>query len=504
MIRRLSLADSRARHRGGSARGEGSGRELFAPGRPLRDMVVLIDADLLVEWTPPVDRTVVRVDPRVLLSRLLTDPLVRLYRYSDEGPPATVEPKREAWDTTVYEGWAVVTDRDPDHQLWQVTSASKDGFTISAVTGNATDVAAADRRSDAYRELGEDIASERRRADTLAAMVAEQAVNADLYVTDRPYLHDRGRAFARGVTICHSEEALPLLSLYLRRQGRFLVDQRFVFNRGLFYWVGTRELLPEAWRWFTACVQHSTVSGDDALMLLGTSLLQRVDRALETRDEIHAALNQTQNNDVREDALANLDVVLILLMAAVDITARVAHKVFGLPSGDEYRAAWQNRRPGGWFDAIQASAPALTAVVADGTPGADTLTILRLLRNSVHGAALQGLGFNPRRGSQESLVALPREDHAMVLAAMDRLGGRDAWGVRGLLPGRTHVDPGLLVDRLLVNAIELLNALLAATPVERLRHVVLSPSDAIPPNPEDTTDPFAGWIRQSIRLQLGL
>lgn len=329
-------------------------------------------------------------------------------------------------------------------------------------------------------------------------------MKADLYITDRPYLHDRGRAFARGVTICRPEDALPLLSLYLRRQDRFLVDQRFAFNRGLFYWVGTRELLPEAWRWFTACVQHSTGSGDDGLMLLAGSLLQRVDRALEARDEIHAALNQTQNNDVREDALAHLDVVLILLMAAMDVTARVAHRVLGLPPGDDYRAAWQSRRRGGWFAAIQANAPALAAVIADGTPGADTLTILRLLRNSVHGAALQGLAFNPRSGSQESLVGLPRDDEAEVLDAMDRLGGRNVWGVRRLLPGRSHVDPGLLVDRLLVSTVETLNALMAATPVEMLPHVALAPSDRLPPDPKDALDPFAPWIRQSIGLQLGL
>jgi hypothetical protein len=59
------------------------------------------------------------------------------------------------------------------------------------------------------------------------------------------------------------------------------------------------------------------------------------------------------------------------------------------------------------------------------------------------------------------------------------------------------------VDRLLVNTVELLNALMAATPVEVLPHVALSPSDELPPNPKDALDPFAQWIRQSIRLQLG-
>lgn len=130
---------------------------------------------------------------------------------------------------------------------------TKKGFTLAGVIGNAIDVAARDTGNDAYRDLDEGQSRKRRQADMLAAMVAEQAMKADLYITDRPYLHDRGQALVRDVTICHPEDALSLLSLYLRRQGRFLVDQRFTFNRGLFYWVGARELLPEAWRVHCVC-----------------------------------------------------------------------------------------------------------------------------------------------------------------------------------------------------------------------------------------------------------
>lgn len=480
--------------------------ELFQSGQPLRDIVVLLDAFLLDDSSPQPLQSGAEVDPRMLFSRLIDDPLVRLYRYADDGPPATVEATHEALDVTVYPGWAVLSDRDRDDQIWQVAFPTETGFSVAAVAGNAADVAAADASSRAYRELGDEVARARRRADTLAAMVAEQAVKADLFITDRGYLHERRRAFARGVTICRPEDALPLLSLYLRRQDRFLVDRNFRLNRGLFYWVATRELLPEAWRWFTACAQHATGSGDDALMLLGGSLLLRVDRALEARDAIHVALNQTQDNDLKDDELANLDVVLMLLMAAVDVTARVAHRTLGMPLGDEFRAAWQNRRPGGWFESIQQTEPALADATGNGTGGLDTLTILRLLRNSVHGAALQGIAFSPHRGSYESLVALPRNDQADVLAAMERLGGRAAWGVRSIVPGRTYVDPGLLVDRLLVNVVELLNTLMAATPVERLPHVALSPTDMSPPDLTglNQIDPFAPWIRQSIRLQLAL
>jgi hypothetical protein len=75
-------------------------------------------------------------------------------------------------------------------------------------------------------------------------------------------------------------------------------------------------------------------------------------------------------------------------------------------------------------------APRLNDVVGAGSKGKNTLTILRLLRNSIHGAALQGVAFKENKGVQESLVGLPPADEVEVVAAMDALGGRAAWGFR--------------------------------------------------------------------------
>jgi hypothetical protein len=241
------------------------------------------------------------------------------------------------------------------------------------------------------------------------------------------------------------------------------------------------------------------------MMLLAGSLLQRVDRALETRDAIHIALNQPQNNDVRDDALSSLDIVLILLMSAVDVAARVAHRVLNLPSSGEYQAAWQNRRKNGWVEQVRALEPALAATVDQGTVNEQTLTILRLLRNSVHGAALQGIAFleGGVRRDQETLTALPPADEPVLLAAMDALGGRAGWGVNAAaaIPVRTHVDPGILAERLFEHVLKLLNDLMKATPVEQLTHVLLAPAASSPPTGDTVFEP---WKRDSIRRQLGL
>src|SRR4051812_34020039 len=70
---------------------------------------------------------------------------------------------------------------------------------------------------------------------------------------------------------------------------------------------------------------------------------------------IHIAINQPQNNDLQEQALSQLDVVLILLMSAVDVAARVAHRVLGL-SSDEHSAGWQRKK---WLKEVGTKMPAL-------------------------------------------------------------------------------------------------------------------------------------------------
>jgi hypothetical protein len=291
------------------------------------------------------------------------------------------------------------------------------------------------------------------------------------------------------------------VSLYLRAQGEFITycsldgtatDQ---VNKGLFYWVGTRELLPEGWRWFSACVQAS--DADDTLIYLGQSAFQRVQRALQARDAAHRALNQPQNNDTATEALANLDLVLLGLMAAIDVTARIAHRVLDL-SGSEYDAGWQR---GSWLRKVKREAPRLAGHVATDTAGGRTLLVLRLLRNSIHGAALDPLAVSQSSGRrEETLVGLPHTDADQLLHAMDSLDGRDAWGVRELIPHRAHADPGVLMDRLFVGALELINELMRLTPVERLNGADLEDGADGPPDDDHI---FDSWTRQSIRWQLG-
>jgi hypothetical protein len=219
---------------------------------------------------------------------------------------------------------------------------------------------------------------------------------------------------------------------------------------------------------------------------------------LQIRDDLLRATNRKQDNDVAEDALIALDTCLVFLMGAVDVTARVAHRVLGMPPGDSYKAKWQNPA---WVGSVAAQAPKLAHLVAAGTPGCDALTILRLLRNSVHEAGLTAMGIGLPGRREGTLVGLPTADRERILAAADCLGGRSAWGLRELIPGRLHAEPDRLFERLFPAIIQLLNELMAGTPVETLSGVSLT--TVTHEAPRDPGSPFGERERLSIRWQLG-
>ena len=155
---------------------------------------------------------------------------------------------------------------------------------------------------------------------------------------------------------------------------------------------------------------------------------------------------------------------------------------------------------------VSAKAPSLGALFAAGTDETHALTILRLLRNSIHGEALPALGVGVGRQRDGTLVGLPGSDQADLLEAFAALDGDAAWGVEQRIPGRLHADPGTLLEQLLPRVLRMLNKIMDATPVEQLSGVNLQPGDLEVPAARagSPSDPFDEISRQSIRWQLGL
>lgn len=223
-------------------------------------MEILVDAVLI---DVPATGADTRSDSQRLLADLLGLETLVVYRYADDGPPPNTPTVShgEAWGTA-FPGWAVITDKRDG--VWTVVSSTGQDLTFSGVAGNTVEVAERDGITPVYAKLDPSAAVSRRVADSLAAQVAGQALETDVFITERPYLHAVKWRVADDTTVCTVDDALALIGLYLRRQGLFHIAKQYTFNKGLFAWVATRELLPSAWRWFSATVQsdvHPAMKG---------------------------------------------------------------------------------------------------------------------------------------------------------------------------------------------------------------------------------------------------
>ncbi len=326
---------------------------------------------------------------------------------------------------------------------------------------------------------------------------AAAQVGLDAFVTDNAFLLARP-AGTSGTVPLHPHDALPILGLYLRSRDDFSMSASWSFNRGLFYLVGAWELVPDAWPWYSACVESSQITNDETLRSLGFSLVERLDRALRARDRLHIQLQLHQNNDTSDEALFYLDIFLLQLTAAFDVVARVAHIAFGV-SGTAFEAGWRRRR---WRERLNRVAPGLASLMADGSEDRDTLDLAALLRNSVHGEALAAFAATQAGRDVESLVSLPQNDTQEFMAAVRRRGGDLHWGVRqvSLVPGGFSLQPGEYVERLLQAGTKSLGRLLRATELERFPGV----QGPIVPRPPSSSAFWAPECRQAVRRLAGI
>ncbi|MGV8968633.1 MAG: hypothetical protein ACOH2F_20425 [Cellulomonas sp.] len=470
--------------------------DVFASTPELRNLQIVIDDEAFPLESPQ------GWNWQALLHGLLTHENVKAVRYRDDGPPAGT-PRLSLLDNALNApiGWLEVTPASGD-TLASHEVRSSDGETISttAIVGDAIDHAERDVRTVAYAALPPDEAAAARRADAIAVQ-AVQACSADIFVTEREYLHAVRWAVTDGVTICTPQEALALVGLYLRTRGEFLEwkgqDVTVRTSKAGYFMVGARGLLPGGWKWARACVEDDRANGTEELTHLAAAVFQRVSRALQARDGLLRALSVRQNPNAVEDALREFDACTVFLMGALDAAARVAHYVVGHP-GKMKNAGWQRAD---WMAEIALRCPELGVVLQAGSANLHALTILRLMRNTVHDAGLRAVNLRQIAQPDQTLIGLPRSAQDEVVEAVAALGGFPAWGLNELAPGRLHADPHAFLEALFPATLALLNDLLEATPVEALPGYSLADDDTRPPEGAGIYGPQS---RDSIRWQLGL
>jgi hypothetical protein len=217
----------------------------------------------------------------------------------------------------------------------------------------------------AYREL------------VLAAACADSRM--DALVTDSAFLLGRPQG-VRGNPV-PPVAAVASLGLFLRLHGDFHVSRDLTLDRGMFYGLAAWELVPQAWRYVTACRSAGQAIGRDSFWMLARAVVERMERALRARDRLHEQFQIPQSHDTADEALFYLDMLLVQLNGAFDALARVAHLGLGL-NGSYRHASW---RHSGWRAQLAKPAPTLAALMADETEERDALELVALLRNSVHG-----------------------------------------------------------------------------------------------------------------------
>lgn len=335
--------------------------------------------------------------------------------------------------------------------------------------------------------------------DVMVARVAVE-MRVDVLVTSsRPLLDGATPRWAAEANPMTTEQALAVIGLYLRGRRLYpmIAPDELRFGEHLLLWSAARAQLPSGWRWGSALVAHSMAVQRDGPMFLSGSLHERIVRLLRCRDRVHTALLAPQDNQTAGEATEALDYFMVNLVGAFDAAARAAHLAAGLDPGSRRNAAWQKDS---WRRQIRPASPELADLFTAGTTHSRVLEIARILRNTVHGEGLHTTATQQGGRPRETLVALPEDDAQDLADLFGHLGGPDEWGLRQLAPSKPHVDPARLIERLLPQALQVLDDAVRLTPVERLSGV--TPGDLMTAPPDDMS--FGLGTRARASMLLGL
>ena len=423
-----------------------------------------------------------------LLNGLLALQEVTRFHYLDGRLPNGITPSIHT-PVPIAPGW-IVFGQIVDGEPRSVITCGLHGDSISShgLFGNLARVVINDTDSSVYQELSSDVAS-KKRSDDATALMAAQALGADIYVTDREYLLERRDRFARDVTVVNVDEALAVIGLYLRTQGRYVTwnsapeGSTEEIGQTIYFRMGVWELLPSWWRWRTAIAQHGALTNRRGTLGLEFTVIQRLQSVLRERDHLHVLANSPQDAVSDGEVLTCVDTILSQMMAACDVTARVAHLVVR-PDIHFRQSGWQRAT---FVDKVRLKVPQLASLFDRGEKSWATMRLLAILRNTIHDVAIGAVGIADTGTYRRDRIALQITDDSSageesVSSLIQLLGGAREWAVERFYDDELLFDPRVLVEKLLFYVIEVLNLVMNITPVEILGGVSLSESDTEVPD----------------------
>jgi hypothetical protein len=336
----------------------------------------------------------------------------------------------------------------------------------------------------------------------LAFAAASDEMDADGFVTRRAYVLERNHHNDPVAFV--PEDAFGLIGLIRRARGnsslgRDMMDLRL--GGSTYHFVLERELLRDAWPWFSAIVSSGTQNNDRSLVYLGQTARERFTRVLQIRDRLHFAAKGEPTRARGDEVVFQLETLLMFLSAAFDAAARVAHVVY---FGSDYSAAgWRRER---WRERLRQLEPALAALADDGTHGGAILQMVGALRNTIHGEGLRSGEFRESGQRPAQLVRVTEKEGERLTRLLEHIGGDPA--VWGLEERRDEVwlAADRFVEALVPQATALLNQLMAKTDARRLPGAAGAAVARLvdDPSPEWWRDMLSFEIRQRVRLLSGM
>lgn len=270
------------------------------------------------------------------------------------------------------------------------------------------------------------------------------------------------------------EQAVALLGLNLRAHGDFVVSRdattTYFLGAESFYRAVTFSHIEPLAVWLPAAAS-AWHAGNERPSALVDGVATRTGRALRARDYLQVRMRAADFHAVWDEVLFFFDVVLIHVMGAFDLLARLLHDVYGL-DGLARHASWRADK---WLKKLRHADAELGVRASPGGSLSDVIYLVAELRNFVHDAPLsqeirKAQGIPEIMSWGRGLVALTPDDRVQeMIRAASRHGGLLAWGISDRTSdGAVLLDPGRFAEQALRASTTAISDLLATADLERL------------------------------------
>lgn len=226
-----------------------------------------------------------------------------------------------------------------------------------------------------------------------------------------------------------------------------------------------RAILPE-WAWLWQHVDHRNPAHRE-IADMASSILRRVTRVIVQSNRVARLAEGSDFTLERLDELLEATTLaFVQMVGAFDALAVVN----GLLSGQTRypEMAWQRER---FRDSVRLIAPGAAVLMDDRTPGDLYFRAVRAFRNTIH-RRMPDVGTSSRDGGDpahtKAVLTLESNGHQEIIETFTEAGWTTFVGIELVAPDYLFLQPSTALGRLTNDGVPLLNALLAATPVDRL------------------------------------